>query len=501
MATVLAVLVGMALCDGALPSLQEEDPQTLSQMLQWSLEHQDLDALHAKAEAIRDAQRAAPAVLEGGAMRRAPAALPDGDGGGPRIRPVGGAPVDPLATALRQRELSEAWGSLMPDMVARLKGALARATAPEPAVGGEGAAAVEAAVESSLAQLPAADLARLPAGIAPAAASRLVALWSLEELVEDVDLAHDFASFGGFGELMPLLEPARAGATALDALRVREAAVWVFGTAAQNEPRVQTELLRLRLPSALLSLLLEPASAGEAEAVRGAREALRSKALFTLSAVCRSSAAGARELLGSDGLRALALATADGSARVSRRALTLLADVARAALDEGAAETTADDAPLAEPMRDALLRNGSVLCGALGEQLARAAETADLDGGEKALEAAWAFFDLSRRVGGAAAGAEHPPAWPCARALGPALVSVAQRAAGLAARAAEPAAAGSAGAPDIEALELEREFDDVEAGRAELWAQLGESARALVSAVGGTAAAPLSPRPRPSAAR
>ena len=35
------------------------DPHTLSQLLQWSLQHQDLDALHAKAEAVRSGDAAA----------------------------------------------------------------------------------------------------------------------------------------------------------------------------------------------------------------------------------------------------------------------------------------------------------------------------------------------------------------------------------------------------------------------------------------------------------
>ena len=34
------------------------DPQTLSQMLQWSLDHTDLGALHEKAEAIRSGSSA-----------------------------------------------------------------------------------------------------------------------------------------------------------------------------------------------------------------------------------------------------------------------------------------------------------------------------------------------------------------------------------------------------------------------------------------------------------
>jgi hypothetical protein len=118
LAGVLCALCLARLCAGALPPLQEEDPQTLSQMLQWSLEHQDLDALHAKAEAIR--QRETDGEPEPGVLRQA--ALPAGDGGGPRVRQIRPESADPVAAALRQKELSNMWSTLMPEVSARKGG-------------------------------------------------------------------------------------------------------------------------------------------------------------------------------------------------------------------------------------------------------------------------------------------------------------------------------------------------------------------------------------------
>lgn len=467
----------IALCAGELPSLEEEDPQTLSQMLHWSLQHQDLDALHAKAEAIRQRERSGE--LEPGVLHQA--TLPAGDGGGPRIRQIRPESSDPVAAALRQKELSDAWSTLMPDMIARLRDALDRATAPDPPPGGEGEAA-RTVLDELLAGLPPDELERIPAGTAPPSASRLHALWQLEELVEDLDLAKDFAKIGGFARLLPLLEP--VAAPTVEALREREAAVWVFGTAAQNEPEVQGALVRVGVPAALISLLLEPAPVephahGHAEA----RAALRSKALFALSAISRSSAAGARALLGSNGVQALAAAAADRhDGRSARKALTLLTDIARLAMEEAAAP---GGGAVAADVRAALARNGSSVCEALAGQLARSAAEADLDGSEKALDAAWAFFDLAH--GTRQPGQAQP--WACAREVRPALQAVAERgaASGAAAGSAQAAAAAAEGELGVELAEpdigvLEEALDGADNGRAELWARLGASARQLESA-------------------
>lgn len=473
MARVLLLLSSARLCACALPALQEDDPQTLSQMLQWSLEHQDLDALHAKAEAIR--RRAAVGELEPAQQ----AALPAGDGGGPRIRQVLSEPADPLAAALRQAELADMWSTMMPDMVAVMRDALARATAPDPLPGDEGAAALDA-LAAELAALPPSEAARIPAATAPPSACRLRALWQLEELVGDLDLARDFAKIGGFGALLPLLE--QASAPSLDATRVREAAVWVFGTAAQNHPEVQAALVGAGVPAALVSILLQAtplagggsrqAEAALAEAHAAVHAALRSKALFALSAISRSSADGARALLASNGVQALAAAASDLDERLARKALTLVADLSRLAAEEEPA--------VAAPMREALLLNSSSLCAAVGAHLARAAAQGDLDGSEKALDAAWAFFDLGR-----AAARQEP--WECASSLERALRAVGGRAeaesGGLDGRGESARLGVEAAEPDASSLELE--LDSADGGRAELWARLGASARQLESAAGG----------------
>ena len=52
--------------EDALASI--DDPQTLSQLLQWSLANQDLDALHQKAEAIRHGDGGVPQVTPPGVL-------------------------------------------------------------------------------------------------------------------------------------------------------------------------------------------------------------------------------------------------------------------------------------------------------------------------------------------------------------------------------------------------------------------------------------------------
>lgn len=76
-----------------------EDPQTLSQMLQWSLEHTDLDALHQKAETIRSSTGVA-ASAEGS---EATGALPQ-----PNYKSVDQDPV----MRERLRELSDATAAM-----------------------------------------------------------------------------------------------------------------------------------------------------------------------------------------------------------------------------------------------------------------------------------------------------------------------------------------------------------------------------------------------------
>ncbi|KAJ1627676.1 armadillo-type protein [Pavlovales sp. CCMP2436] len=461
-----------------------ENPASLSQMLQWSLEHQDLAALHAKAEAIRAA--------EGGAQR----ALPDGDGQGPQVRRVseGDAIANAIAAAKRQKELGALFKSLMPDRVGMMRGSLERALATEPPTG-EPATELQGLLSDASGE----PLEWLPAGASLATGSRLLALRQLEELVEDIDSARDFAKIGGFAQLLPMLDSPADGSA--HATHLRGAVAWVFGTAAQNEPDVQAALLELGVPSRLFALLLAPppaapdaAAASDAAALELACEGARSKALFALSAICRSSPAGARALLRLNGFGALALAVSDPSLRVARKALTLLADLAALAAngpcEEEGADTAASGAggeaarvdtagemsgeagsdsdwsALALEVGEAIEANGTALCTAIALHLTRGAEAADLDVCDKAFDAASAVGTLLEREG------LHVGARACAHALGPALRAVAGR-------AGVELATTAASAP----LAVEVDEDEGDGGRATLWARLRDGARELASSL------------------
>ena len=126
--------------DRADPLASISDPHTMSQLLQWSLANQDLDALHRKAEALRsgsaDADGAGgdnfppPGVLSAaGNVGELPAedvvhlgggSLPSGTGGSPSIRPS----VQQL-TPERKAELNAMMGQMMPDVVGLMRECLA----------------------------------------------------------------------------------------------------------------------------------------------------------------------------------------------------------------------------------------------------------------------------------------------------------------------------------------------------------------------------------------
>lgn len=87
-----------------------DDPKTLSQMLQWSIDNTDLQALHQKAEAIR------AGTAEGKLSRRDDEKeLPSASDGLPL--PEYRGIEDDLAMRDRLRELSEVASEMMPDQV------------------------------------------------------------------------------------------------------------------------------------------------------------------------------------------------------------------------------------------------------------------------------------------------------------------------------------------------------------------------------------------------
>ena len=176
-----------------------EDPQTLSQMLQWSLDHTDLDVLHQKAEAIRASSAA------GGQASTEPAsdALP-----APALK---SADEDPDMMA-RLRELSDLTAALMPDQVAMMREALELA-------------GNETAEEED----------------------RETGLLNLQQLVSDIDNARDLKAINEYPTVLTFLMSERPV--------LQTAAAWVLGSAAQNHRELQLHLLELGALSSLLRLM------------------------------------------------------------------------------------------------------------------------------------------------------------------------------------------------------------------------------------------------------
>ena len=375
-----------------------DDPQTLSQLLQWSLDHTDLDALHEKAEKVRAAGAAAsadevPGVLSADGNRGEVAppvadALPPGDGAAPSIRPG----VEPL-TPEKREALASLSAALLPNAVAMMREALERAV-----------------------------------DVGADAEARVAALHDIQELVEDIDNARDFKAIDGFGPTLELL--------ASDEPALQAAAAWVVGTAVQNQRELQLHLLGLDALPSLLRLLTSHA-----------HENVRAKSLFATSCLVRNCVEAQATFEAQRGVDALLAALAElGSPRLVRKALVLLTDL----LDEEAeADAEADAAGGVELLevdgeptaggggrvRGALssqLANSSRLCDAVLQSLTAPEAVRDLDTQEKAVIALGMLLRTGIVRGGASGGGSG----------GCALAAVGDALAGLQARCEEIIARG-----------------------------------------------------------
>ena len=289
----LCALVAAATANEQVLRQMPDDPQTLSQMLQWSLDNTDLDALHEKAEKVRAAGAATsadevPGVLSADGNRGEVAppvadALPPGDGAAPTIRPG----VEPL-TPEKREALASLSAALLPNAVAMMREALERAV-----------------------------------DVGADAEARVAALHDIQELVEDIDNARDFKAIDGFGPTLELL--------ASDEPALQAAAAWVVGTAVQNQRELQLHLLGLDALPSLLRLLRSHA-----------HENVRAKSLFATSCLVRNCVEAQATFEAQRGVDALLAALAElGSPRLVRKALVLLTDL----LDEEAeADAEADAA-------------------------------------------------------------------------------------------------------------------------------------------------------------
>ena len=148
--------------------------------------------------------------------------------------------------------------------------------------------------------------------------TRVEALLVLQELIEDLDKAHDFKRLpGGYDALIALLaEPS-----------LQEAAAWAVGTAAQNQRELQLHLLELKALPALLSV------------VRSASVEARAKALYAAAGMLRNNPDAQWAFVQADGLEDLLAAVVETDApRLARKVLVLLGDLAHEHLAAAAAQ-------------------------------------------------------------------------------------------------------------------------------------------------------------------
>ncbi|KAH9039095.1 nucleotide exchange factors-like protein [Lactarius pseudohatsudake] len=137
--------------------------------------------------------------------------------------------------------------------------------------------------------------------------ARLTALDNLEMLVENIDNANDLEKLGMWEPLQGLL-----GSPSDD---VRVQALWVIGTAVQNNPSAQRAYLALD-PFPTLLDLLSPSSRAPAQ--------LRSKAIYALSGLLKHHAAAFAPFEAAGGWAALRGALSDSDIGVRRKTAFLL---------------------------------------------------------------------------------------------------------------------------------------------------------------------------------
>ena len=256
-----------------------DDPQTLSQLLQWSLANQDLDALHEKAEQIRKQGGAGGGAGGGQSLD----GLPVPEGGSPAA-----ASILQKMTDQRKAELKEAMGQMMPDSVQAMRDALAAGT--------DASLSVEEREEGLLV---------------------------LQDFIEDIDHAKDLKSIGGFPEVIALL-----AADGVDMAPLQAASAYIIGSSVKNARELQLHLLEEKALPSLLNLLRSHADTE-----------VRAKALYAIAALTRNCPEAQAAFGEADGVGALLGVLAEGGAsagsgsgggaRLVRKALALVADLLR----------------------------------------------------------------------------------------------------------------------------------------------------------------------------
>ncbi|KAF9646148.1 nucleotide exchange factors-like protein [Thelephora ganbajun] len=138
--------------------------------------------------------------------------------------------------------------------------------------------------------------------------ARIQALDDFEMLVEQIDNANDLTKLKMWDPLQSLLTSQNSS----DEIKLQT--LWIIGTAVQNNPSAQNSYLDLDPVPVVLSFL--------SPTVRSAQ--LRSKAVYTLSGLCKHNSRAVKQLDKSGGWEALSTALEDSDITVRRKVAFLL---------------------------------------------------------------------------------------------------------------------------------------------------------------------------------
>ncbi|KAJ1821411.1 hsp70 nucleotide exchange factor fes1, partial [Coemansia sp. RSA 2599] len=165
--------------------------------------------------------------------------------------------------------------------------------------------------------------------------AREIALDDLEMLVENIDNASNLQPLGLWPRIIKLYEDPEPS--------IREAALWVSGTAVQHNPNAQKAFGGLANALAVLRSQKEVPT-------------VRTKALYCVSSFVRANAQGLTQFVADDGLAAVIEAAGNGSASLKQKAFFLL----RALIDEAMDEETPEELRPGKHLIDAVVELGAV---------------------------------------------------------------------------------------------------------------------------------------------
>jgi len=138
--------------------------------------------------------------------------------------------------------------------------------------------------------------------------ARVTALDNFEMLIEQIDNANNITSMNMWEPLIKLLE------SPSEAIKVN--ALWVLGTAVQNNPKAQEAFMAQSPLGKILSLIQSPHG--------DLTPSIRSKAVYCLSGALNHNRSAVQELEGLGGWKVLNSALTDSSAAVRRKVAFLL---------------------------------------------------------------------------------------------------------------------------------------------------------------------------------